>query len=113
MVLIVTQKYVIKQGTVGGQVPDRNFQRLRVPEFRLLLLLLDVELLEECQFFSQLDQESELCRHAEVADHEVGNGLKKAHTVDFLLVPVPGKEILSFDHADLHNVADVEVLNPF
>ena len=39
--------------------------------------------------------------------------LQESDAIDLLFVPVPGKEVFSFDQRDLHNVADVEVLRPF
>jgi len=83
-----------------------------VPELRLLLLLLDIELFEQLHFVLKLNQKPDFSRQAEVADHQVRDCLQEGNAIDLLLVTMEGQEVLSLDHTDLHDVPDIQTLDP-
>ena len=110
--LLVAEQDVVQQGAVRGQERAGHFERLCVPELRLVGLRRNIELLEAAYLFLELDDEADLSADAEVADAEEADRLKKSEAVKFLLVTPQRRQILQLHRSDLHDVADIEGKNP-
>ena len=112
MVLLVAQEDVVQQRTIARQKRASNIQGHRVPQLALLGFLLDREVLELAYLILELYDEPDLSRRAEVANDEEAYHLEKAVPRQALFIPSHLRQILQLQWANLHYVADIEVLDP-
>ena len=83
-----------------------------MPQLWLLSLVHNVKLFELLNLFFQLDYEADLRGDTEVANAEETYRFKECKSVQFLLVPSDCNEVLQLQWSDLHDVANVERLDP-
>ena len=83
-----------------------------MPILRLFGLLFYVEVFDLLDLFFELDDESYLCGNAEVAHSQEAYCLEEGKSVQFLLISANGYKILKLKRGDLHDVSNIERLNP-
>lgn len=109
--LLVAQQDVLKEWALTREEGAGDLETLRVPIFTLVLaFLLDRVLVV---LASRVQQEPHLRAHAEVAHSEDAQFLEEGVARKLGLVARLLQEVgLHGDRADLHDVPNVQVLNP-
>ena len=83
-----------------------------MPELALLCHLLDWEILKLADLILKLDDEPDLGRSAEVTNDQEADDLQEALSRQGLFVAADRAELVQLYRSDLHNVANVEILDP-
>ena len=79
-----------------------------MPVLRLLCLLADIKVFKTTQLFSQLNNESDLSAHTEVAHAQEADCLQEGKPIQFLLISSQSRQIFQLHGRDLHDVSNIE-----
>jgi len=103
---------MVQQRAVAWQKRARYFQRDGVPELTLFSHLINLEIFKLLNLVLELDNESDLGGGAKVPHDQEANHLQKAVPCENLFVLPLVQQLFKLDRRDLHDVADVQILNP-